>query len=94
MNTLPFVDRLLNWVDLMDEGHFATAHARSLDIAAVGLPLAEKMDLAKESFGLQSWQNKTSRELLEGLTGFLACLASVCEAEAAAARGRESERDA
>ncbi|MGD9689153.1 MAG: hypothetical protein AB7K52_00620 [Phycisphaerales bacterium] len=94
MNTQRFVDRLLNWVDLMDEGKFAMAHSRSLDIAAVGLPLAEKMDLTKESLGLQTWQNKSSRELLEGLTGFLACLASVCEAEAAAGRERESAGDA
>ncbi len=60
-----------SWVECMENQRHAEAYRKSLDLHAVGTPLAEKLSLTQESFGLKVWRNKPPAELLDGLVGFL-----------------------
>ena len=85
MDPTIFVATMRSWVEAMESRHFAHAYRRSLDLYAVGQPLAESLPLCDQQFGLDGWRDKKPEELLEGLVGFILAVST----EAAVFRDRK-----
>lgn len=85
MDPTIFVATMRSWVEAMESQQYAHAYRRSLDLYAVGHPLAKGLPLADQEFGLDGWRNKKPEELLEGLVGFVLAVST----EAAVIRDRK-----
>lgn len=86
VETRALVTTVRAWVEHMEEGEFTRAYGKAIDAWAIGEPAAEQLTAHPTLPALQSTP-RLPRELLEGMAGFMLCLAALCESEAAKKRG-------
>ena len=89
MDPTIFVATMRSWVEAMEERRYAHAYRKSLDLYAVGHPLAKDLPLADQEFGLDGWRDKKPEELLEGLVGFVLAVSTAASVNQDRSRDHE-----